>query len=116
MIKPISTFISAGNRQVNSDIFHSTLLRQDGSVLPIEVCVFEQTVMDSKQTLLFVKDVTYFDNVLSKLSIIEKIFHSSNEAVMITDRHGYIHKSITAFQLLPAIQKKQRLLAKLQPF
>ena len=98
--KPISTFISAGNRQVNSDIFHSTLLRQDGSVLPIEVCVFEQTVMDSKQTLLFVKDVTYFDNVLSKLSIIEKIFHSSNEAVMITDRHGYIHTINNSFSAI----------------
>ena len=105
--KPISTFVFFPdnqiyfcNRIVNSGIFHSTLLRKDGSKFPVEVCFFEQIVMDNKQTLLFIKDITYIDNVMSQMSIIEKIFHYSNEAVMITDRHGYIHTINNSFSAI----------------
>jgi diguanylate cyclase (GGDEF)-like protein/PAS domain S-box-containing protein len=70
--------------------FHSVIKNKRVKQLPVEVCFFSQYIETKKQTLLFIKKVSYENITQYNLSIIEQIFDHTNEAIIVTDNQGYI--------------------------
>lgn len=84
--------VKIGESEGNSAFghFHSIIKHKNGRQLPVEVCFFSQYVESEKQTLLFIKEVSYKNISQYNLSVLEQIFDHTNEAIIVTDNQGYI--------------------------
>ena len=91
--------------------YHSELQHKNGGSFPVEVCFFGQKVLGEERILLFIKDITFANTAKSEMSIVEQIFNHSNEAIFVTDNHGFIHTvnknfiEITGYQAKDVIGK-----------
>ncbi|MCW8833145.1 MAG: EAL domain-containing protein [Colwellia sp.] len=95
--KPLENFDTLINRQEHTkpsfpsfEHFHSTLTHKNGSSFAIEIYLISQQINNKQQLTLFIKSLSDAEQDDSKTSIVEQIFNNSNEAIIVTDNHGYI--------------------------
>lgn len=70
--------------------FHTCFVKKDNSQFSVEVSYFTQVQNNENRIIMIVNNVSFIDVTKSKLSIIEQIFDHSNEAIVVTDKHGNI--------------------------
>lgn len=70
--------------------FHTCFVKKDNSKFSVEVSYFTQVQNNENRIIMIVNNVSFIDVTKSKLSIIEQIFDHSNEAIVVTDKHGNI--------------------------
>mgnify|MGYP000563128394 CR=1 FL=1 len=70
--------------------FHTCFVKKGNSQFSVEVSYFTQVQNNENRIIMIVNNVSFIDVTKSKLSIIEQIFDHSNEAIVVTDKHGNI--------------------------
>ncbi|RHW76659.1 EAL domain-containing protein [Colwellia sp. RSH04] len=87
--------------------FHTCFVKKDNSKFSVEVSYFTQVQNNESCIILIVNNVSFIDVTKSKLSIIEQIFDHSNEAIVVTDKHGNILTVNNSFYKITGYQPSE---------
>jgi diguanylate cyclase (GGDEF)-like protein/PAS domain S-box-containing protein len=86
--------------------YHSILKRKSNINFSAEICFFCRRIDNEDHILLFVKEANDSDISKVNVSIIEKIFNHTNEAIIVTDNQGYIKTINKGFSLITGYTQK----------
>jgi diguanylate cyclase (GGDEF)-like protein/PAS domain S-box-containing protein len=86
--------------------YHSILKRKIDTSFSAEICFFCRRIDNEDHILLFVKEANDSDISKVNVSIIEKIFNHTNEAIIVTDNQGYIKTINKGFSLITGYTQK----------